>query len=453
MKRNPSQLALILFIVFTALLICGFGGFLFFKKVDLLQASNELRKAAEQYRTAGFYWEAKDVKPGPVPDNQNAADLLQASFDGPDWKELDFTKLTRSIDTGDFAGATSLLAPYSSSLNSAKMASRKPYLNFRRNWDEGLSLLFPEYAPVRQVVKALCARAQIEAGQGQFNLALDDLRAAKRLSALIGQDPTVVGMLVEIACDGITVRAASAVAATEFGHEEELNELDSMLSANPIHPDFPRSIKTEAYLGLAAFRNTDPLLLLKMQTDPNAQPQKINRKKLLKTGLPEDITERAFLTRYLQLYTEMAPRIVQYQDDPKKLGMAFDETAKRLGTHREASYVPVIIIFPVLAQAGVAVVKEQAVDLCLSALLKAMEIRARSGAYPRTIDEIPGKWIDPFNGKPLHLKLTADGIRIYSVGPDMVDNGGIDRRELANSEDPHYDLVQAYPPVKSHRTK
>ena len=33
--------------------------------------------------------------------------------------------------------------------------------------------------------------------------------------------------------------------------------------------------------------------------------------------------------------------------------------------------------------------------------------------------------IDPFNGEPLHLKKTPEGWMVYSVGPNLVDDGGV----------------------------
>jgi hypothetical protein len=40
---------------------------------------------------------------------------------------------------------------------------------------------------------------------------------------------------------------------------------------------------------------------------------------------------------------------------------------------------------------------------------------------PRYLSEVPN---DPFDGKPLRLKHTEDGLVIYSVGLDGDDNGG-----------------------------
>ncbi len=40
---------------------------------------------------------------------------------------------------------------------------------------------------------------------------------------------------------------------------------------------------------------------------------------------------------------------------------------------------------------------------------------------PEFITAVP---LDPFDGKPLRLKQTDHGLIVYSIGPDMIDNGG-----------------------------
>ncbi len=46
-------------------------------------------------------------------------------------------------------------------------------------------------------------------------------------------------------------------------------------------------------------------------------------------------------------------------------------------------------------------------------------------------EELPFAAVDPFDGKPLRMKLIEQTVVIYSVGPDFQDDGGrpIDREE------------------------
>jgi hypothetical protein len=55
--------------------------------------------------------------------------------------------------------------------------------------------------------------------------------------------------------------------------------------------------------------------------------------------------------------------------------------------------------------------------------------REKSGHWPEKLADLVPEFIpslppDPFDGKPIRLKRTAHGMVVYSVGPDLVDNGG-----------------------------
>jgi hypothetical protein len=139
------------------------------------------------------------------------------------------------------------------------------------------------------------------------------------------------------------------------------------------------------------------------------------------------------------------------QAGPIEVGKAADAISESIGKNPKASEVLALILFPIFSQAGSAEVRCQSDERSSRALLRALEIEARTGHYPTSIKQIPGTWIDPFNGKPLHLKLTGKGIRIYGVGPDLVDHGGVDRRELPKDSDTTkgYDVVALYPPFRA----
>jgi hypothetical protein len=78
--------------------------------------------------------------------------------------------------------------------------------------------------------------------------------------------------------------------------------------------------------------------------------------------------------------------------------------------------------------------RHHAILRCLSTALAAECYRRSHGRWPASLEPLVsrlpgGVTVDPYNGEPLHLKRVSDGVLIYSVGPDGVDNGGqIDRR-------------------------
>ena len=57
------------------------------------------------------------------------------------------------------------------------------------------------------------------------------------------------------------------------------------------------------------------------------------------------------------------------------------------------------------------------------------DYRSRTKRYPDQLealvpDYLPEVPLDPFDGKPLRLKADGTGVIVYSVGPDLKDDGG-----------------------------
>jgi hypothetical protein len=73
---------------------------------------------------------------------------------------------------------------------------------------------------------------------------------------------------------------------------------------------------------------------------------------------------------------------------------------------------------------------------CLAAALAAERYRREHGAWPESLDKlVPAQLtevpLDPYDGQPLRYRRLADGVTIYAVGGDGVDNGGLFDRENA----------------------
>jgi hypothetical protein len=66
---------------------------------------------------------------------------------------------------------------------------------------------------------------------------------------------------------------------------------------------------------------------------------------------------------------------------------------------------------------------------CTVVALAVERYRVLTGEWPASLDVIPGAILsavplDPFSGKPLLLARRPDGVTVYSVGRDAVDDGG-----------------------------
>ncbi len=68
------------------------------------------------------------------------------------------------------------------------------------------------------------------------------------------------------------------------------------------------------------------------------------------------------------------------------------------------------------------------------------------GTYPASLEELTkAGWrlpADPFTGQPYHYRRESQGLAVWSVGPDLIDNGGLDYATAKIARDkPGYDFV------------
>jgi hypothetical protein len=76
----------------------------------------------------------------------------------------------------------------------------------------------------------------------------------------------------------------------------------------------------------------------------------------------------------------------------------------------------------------------QAYLRCAAVLAATERYRQDKGAWPASLDVLVPQYLarvptDPFDGQSLRLKRLPDGVVVYSVGPDLTDNGGTLNRQ------------------------
>jgi len=136
-----------------------------------------------------------------------------------------------------------------------------------------------------------------------------------------------------------------------------------------------------------------------------------------------------FLVRSNQLRgAEMHTWLIDAADDPDKMRAAaarIDAEISKLSW----TQMLVKILMPSLSRSVVLNTKITAQLECTLAGLAAERFRLATGQLPKSLEELvpqylPGIPNDPFDGKSLRFTTTADGIVIYSIDENQVDDGG-----------------------------
>jgi hypothetical protein len=126
-------------------------------------------------------------------------------------------------------------------------------------------------------------------------------------------------------------------------------------------------------------------------------------------------------------YVEAAKLPPEQQAEPMK---QLDYRVKRAKVEYD---VMIGLLMPAMVKVSEAYRRSQADLRCAIVGVAAERYRRDNGRWPEALDELTKGYLkavpnDPYDGKPLRYKRLADGVIVYSVGPDGVDNSGARNR-------------------------
>lgn len=329
---------------------------------------------------------------------------------------------------------------------------------------------------VRQATRMLATRALIKADRGDIDDAKEDLMAIHRLARLQCQGATLIDYLVAVALetlasraeDGITMhvkltaqQARSLLAQTQglsrmplpaeaFNWGERLFSLDAaMLIARNGYGGFLSRIEGDWNRILpATAASQETVLLPTFDLDVN-EFLRITNKDLdqvvrcmrmqgfaacrtafadMEKVVPSEVkeVEEQVPGAPFGLFDSLVAR-KRVKLLVEKLGTEDTKNLTRALARLDLSGSPGFSVFGRVFEMGVQARAEHALSI---ASLGLAAYHAEKGEYPDALDKLSPKYLhavplDPFTDKPMQYKRTDKGYLLYSVGPNMKDDGGV----------------------------
>ncbi len=284
---------------------------------------------------------------------------------------------------------------------------------------EPIGTLMESTQNLRMVASILDTDAVILASDGDGNSALRTTHAILNTARAVGDEPFMISTLVRIALTTIACRSAKRT----LGWSEPtagLAELQSAFAEELGVPRLTYGLRGERAMQYLLMENIDSGAL-----DPNSVESKsaTGIKGRLGTApmrrtLPN---QQAYL---LDIYGQM---LAAEKLEGKERIAAFAAVKPAQGT----GFVSLLmsLLLPSTLKVGDAESRCRAILGTTIIALACERFRLANGRFPNSIAEIPKTLLpkvpdDPFTGDPLVFKTLADGIVIYSVGADLVDDGG-----------------------------
>ncbi|HWB12076.1 MAG TPA: hypothetical protein VG826_22815 [Pirellulales bacterium] len=323
-------------------------------------------------------------------------------FPGEPWPQLD--------------PAEQFLSRYVLSLDKMHQASREGgRARFPTRFADGIATRLPHVQQLRAAVRLLQLETAVAAHRGRLDDTTEAVLAMFAAARSLEQEPILVSQFVRMAFTGIARGRVVWLLSAGVLNDSHLKRLDTELSATDYENSFRRALLGERSIGIQTFTDPEPL--------GSEAPR-----------LPLGLMASSDETLYLQIMREMiAAGELRGSERIRALDQV-DTQLKTLAGETTAKfrYPMTLLLVPALSASAEATSRNEADRDATRVAIAIERFRLREGRLPSTTDELVPAYLeelpnDPFVGGSSKLKYRVDAAeyRVYSVGSDGVDDGGV----------------------------
>lgn len=451
---------------------------------------------------------ALSVAPPRLPDRDNAAVVYRQAFEAmggryneycrDSWRwekqwETAWEKIwTRRQQSGNInfdlhdPELRRFLKRQSPTLALLREAAAKPGCCFDREYGRpSIAMSLPEVGPLRTGARLLALNAICRAADGDHRGAIEDINAMFLIAEHVGSDPIPVCTLVAIIVDNLATETLQIVLASGHVSVEDLAmlKISNSLSYRTL---LRRDIRMDEAFGLATFDQVGgnplklmlcfggsnnwtrfrswcfaPIYRIFLLSDDLAAKDWLTRElnNIAKASGPYDQIRRATQTYDSHLRNEpgevLANVLVPWLaslSQPVKERELYPSEEEKYDQHsrNRPNGILATALMPVMTSFVTAMVEGEARRDIARLGTVLYRYHARNGRFPEKLhdlapDFIPVVPLDPFDGKPMRLKRTKDKLIVYSVGPDLADNGGTPFDQKEQTGDIAFELPDRTP--------
>jgi hypothetical protein len=305
-----------------------------------------------------------------------------------------------------------------------------------------LNTMLPRIQHSREVVQLLDLESVLRCCDGDVNGACRCARGALHVAQSHGDEINVISLIVRFA------EGTSAVTMLERALACGKPSVDLLKSLQDV---LDRQSEEVPKVTLCAVRGERALYHRMWQAHAEGR---ISFARMFAQSEPESTWDKvvAFfsapvLRRAHAEFLRSTTQLVEIAKQPapeQEAGLrAWDERVMQVRAGSDRAQVLAALLMPAFTKILDISHGQQAVLRCAATALAAERYRQEKGNWPDTLDALVPTYLkqvpaDPYDGKPLRLRRTDDGIIVYSIGPDRADNGGTLDRE--HPVDPGTDL-------------
>ncbi len=389
-----------------------------------------------------------EAVPGMPPRDENAADVYEEAFrvfqkweptpEGavPGTRLSDLApEMQQAVD--DFISGESVDLPAEARrwlfsdeieqrLEAIKRASRMERCVFPVNWEDGFAALFPHLAQFREAQRLVTARMMIAGREGRTGEALEWCKVGLRMSEHVGQEPTLIGLLVRVSMLEALSAGARDILDDLRLSLAEVRSLHGIIAQEDLWRHLRDAMQAERASGLSLLARPADLSGTGHGTSSPYQ-EALWALYRSPAGAPWRKNDAVTLLTLHDLFEERMERPWrEVRDDwPQR-----DDYVGFRGWAAPITMVVTPVFERITKKRDSAIARMDQFQIALALNL----YRQKHGEYPPALEPLAGTmdWTIPddiFSGEPFGYHREGNGYLLWSVGPDLGDDGGADSEE------------------------
>ncbi len=377
---------------------------------------------------------AMAATPARIPDADNAALVYGRVFE---WFEADESRRkpwveqweARNAEDDDFDYANPdlqrLVEQDAPVLDLLRQAASLPGCRFEQDYLRTNLDVLPELGHMRMASRMLTLTARNRSARGDFSGAVQDVNALFSIAAHAGGGTSQLWTQVGVALHGMAVVTAEEVLASASGSPDVLAAI-KIDDCGSHQKRFRRALRLEEALCMAT------MCQLGGQQDRMAPAG----------GRGPDLPNMGPLFRVFAMSNQLAEHRRIMEEYGRLASMPYHRAYSGWESHRSMPKhslggigMGIASVLTRLLGTSIAATAESAARgdaYCGTAVagVAMYHYRATHGRFPEKLDDLVPEFLfevpqDPFDGAPLKLKQAEGGPVVYSIGPDMTDDGGV----------------------------
>ena len=299
------------------------------------------------------------------------------------------------------------------------LAKASDLAGFRSNFDptQGFAAELPHLGMIRSTCRTLSVKAILDAHEGRGDAALETCGTILRISKLSENEPLLISHLVSVACQTISLSTTNHILQVAEVSEAAIDRFLQQLDQLNVYESLVAAVEAERAMGILTFQQLRSGSLGEDFTQHLPGPASIGNNWLTEAYLNDDEAT----------YVKIMSQQLSVINEPKSIrDLKIEESLEPL-EDSSSRFVVSKLILPALSGAIDSADRLEAMIRCVRIVTVATKLKTTS------IDDLTlpeSKTLDPFNQLPLVVKATESGWLVYSVGQNLVDDGGAFQSKL-----------------------